>query len=175
MHLGGGAKNNVQTLKWATFDKARRVAKTRNVSGARCCGASSSQLATWIVKMPTSCPALCLFSTVMSLLQRPCDCTYKFAFDEGFRRADIKIMANCLPCVPCLPAWCQIPDALVRFEMVQADGVADGSHWYRNTSTCGGPMQRDYELKEVFTHDGSPGRFHSVYVEHAPQTYLMTR
>ena len=82
---------------------------------------------------------------------------------------------NCTPCVPCVPAWCQVPDGLVKFDMVQVDGVSDGSHWIRNSSVCGGPMKKTYELKEVYHADATPARFHSIFIDRAPPTYYMTR
>ena len=178
MQVGGGAENNVQTAKWATFDPKARIAITRNVSGAVCCGmCASSQLSTWVVGLPKGCPFLCCLSFSMSMCQRQCDCGYKFIFDESYSRADIKILVNCCPCIPCVPAWCQLPDSLVKFEMVQevTDGRMDGSHWIRNSSQCGGPMKKTYDLKEVFLPDGSPGRFHHSFVENAPKVYYMNR
>lgn len=176
MQTDGGAENNVQTLKWATFDRARRRAKTRNNSGAVCCGTlATSQLSSWVVGLPGSCLGLCCMSLCMSCVQRQCDFTYLFEFSEDWRRADIRILLNCCCCVPCGKAWCRLPDWLVRFDMVQADGVADGSHWHRNSSSCGGPMKRTYELKAIFREDGTPARFHDIFVERAPRTYLMAR
>lgn len=176
---GGGAENNVQTLKWAIFDRETREVRTRNVAGSTCCGnVASSQLATWVVGLPWAagtCAQLCLISCGMSCCHRQCDFQYRFIFDPDWRRADIKCMMNCCPCVPCMPAWCQVPDCLVKFDMVQAEGVSDGTHWHRNSASCGGPMKPLYELKTVFNSDGTPGPFHHLYVERAPRTYYMTR
>lgn len=88
MQTDGGAENNVQTLKWAIFDAQRRTALTRNVAGARVCGVGgSSQLATWVIALPSSCPALCCITWGMSCIHRQCDFTYKFVFDDDWRRA----------------------------------------------------------------------------------------
>lgn len=175
MQTDGGAENNVQTLKWAIFDKQRRTLRTRNVGGAVCLGMQSSQLATWLIALPSSSFGLCCWSTLMSMCARPCDFGYEFSFDETWRRADIAIVLNCCPCVPCVPAWCRCPSSLVKFEMVQDSTSTDGTHWMRNSSACGGPMKKSYELKEVFHVDGSPGRFHHLFAERAPQAYYMTR
>ena len=74
-----------------------------------------------------------------------------------------------------MPAWCTLPDACVKFDMVQADGSQDGTHWIRSSSVCCGPMKKSYELKEVFKFDGTPGRFHAIYEERAPELFYMTR
>ena len=71
--------------------------------------------------------------------------------------------------------WFTFPSACVNFEMVQADGTQDGSHWYRNSAFCGGPLSRSYELKQVFHEDGAPGPFHDAFLERGHAAYLMTR
>ena len=86
-----------------------------------------------------------------------------------------QVFVTSISCVPCVPAWCQVPDGLVKFDMVQVDGVSDGSHWIRNSSVCGGPMKKTYELKEVYHADATPARFHSIFIDRAPPTYYMTR
>jgi len=107
-----------------------------------------------------------------------------------------------LPCVPlwCSPGWFTIPSSLVAFEMVQvtvlavgvfsdcplsvppafgsvrqAEGSSDGSFWRRNSSTCGQPFKHTYDLVEVFTPDGTPGKYHADLAEYAPDLMVISR
>ena len=145
-HSTGGS---VQTLKWCSFDKEKRVAHLEVFGGV----GGDLHSAQW-----TEPGDSCVWPVLMTIA-RCCDYSYRFKFSEDWRRADILIETNlccvcCLPIPPCVPAWCTVPSSLVAFEMVQSDDSTDGSFWYRNSSTCGGPFKKSYDLVEVYKPDG---------------------
>ena len=158
---------SVQTLKWGRYDPATRTVKVEVFGGF---GAHHS---TMMWTEPVRCPWCCLIN-----LARFCDYSYKFRFSEDFKHADIAIMSNCCCLLPCVPSWCAVPGACAAFEMTQVEEPGrslDGTHWSRNSSTCGGPFKKSYDLVEVFSADGQPGRFHADFAAYAPQLMLISR
>lgn len=159
---------SVQTLKWSHFDEEKRVATLQVFGGFG--GLPSSGL--WTEKDVLAW--YCLIN-----LGRLCNYSYRFEFYDDWRSADIKIMSNCCGCVPCClpccPAWCTVPDWLMKFNAVQVGEKVDGSHWVRNSSYFGAPMQYSYDLVEVVRPDGSPGAYFDDLAKVAPEAMLVSR
>ena len=154
---------SLQTLKFAAWEPKSRTAVVP-VFGA------FGQPIAGIWTEPVSTAWYCLIN-----FARCCNYTYAFRFDEGFRRADIDIRSNCCCCVPCVPAWCAVPRWLAHFEMVQADASQTGTEWSRNSSSCGKPMKKTYDLVEVAKADQSPGVHHADFEAYAPKAMLLSR
>jgi len=160
-------QGSLQGLKFTPFDPVTRVAEKQVFGGF----GGLPDTGTW-----TEPASDCKWYVLMSLA-RCGNYTYSFEFDEDFRRADIKIKLNpCFlcTCVPCVPAWCTVPDSLAKFDMVQADDSTDGSEWIRRSSSGGKPLKESYRLRVVYNPDGTPGRFHGDLVE-APEQMIVSR
>ena len=155
---------SLQTLKFSRWDAATRTA-TVPVFGA--CGEPATA-GVWTEPVTPVWHGLVSFA-------RSCNYTYEFRFSEDFTRADIGIKSNLCCICPCLPAWCAVPGGVARFDMVQAEGSVDGSHWLRHSSKCGAPMAHTYDLVEVVRADLSPGPHHGDLASPAPAALLLSR
>lgn len=157
-HSTGGT---AMTLKYARFDKEKRVAHIQVYGGGGKWAALDNALWRFVLNVG-----------------RCCNYTYRFTFSEDWQKADIDIMGNlccvacCLP--PCANAWFSIPKSYCAFEMYQAEDSVNGSHWIRNTSNKGGPMKFDYNLQAVYGPDGETTDF-TKNLGKAPETMLLSR
>jgi hypothetical protein len=59
--------------------------------------------------------------------------------------------------------------------MEQASSSRDGRAWVRQSSTCGGPLKKSYDLLEVYTDTGVPGASHEELAASAPEYMLISR
>ena len=173
-------KGSVQTLKWCTYDKEKRVADLQVFGGFG--GPSNVGLWTepvslkWhcLINLARCCVRACALERSLALRTRaaqPChihsihghrifsrspaaqNYSYRFTFSEDYRHADIQIRANCC-CVclvpPCAPAWCKVPDAITRFNAVQHESSGSGEYWVRSSSTCAGDCTAPATEPETF-------------------------
>ena len=155
---------SLQTLKFAPWDAEKRIARVPVFGGFGYPGTES------VWTEPVTPVWNCLINVA-----RCCNYTYVFEFSEDYRHSRIHIKSNLCCCVPCVPAWCTVPSTCAVFEMEQAEGTTGGSHWHRNSSKCGGKMEKTYDLVEVLKADETPGPFHADLAAYAPEAMLLSR
>lgn len=149
-----------QTLKWADFDKASRVAEVKVYGG---CG--GKQHAGHWAAIDNSCWKFFV------CCGRVWNYSYRFRFDEDWQRADIDIRFCCtLSGNTC----CSYPSSWTAYDMVQTKDSKNGSQWDRRQSKRGGPMENWYVLEAVYKSDGSPTD-HVESFKLAPETMILSR
>ena len=187
----------VHTLKWASFDAAKRGQPPRLEPGQgqipqlphQEIDPPSALLRAGTVKQKVfggfggyahvgtwTLPANKRQSYAMIFLARLCNYTHKYEFSEDYSRADLSYQINCCCCAPippCAPALFTVPWFLLHDEMVQMSH--DGSHWHRNTSCCLSDMKLSYNLVAVLKPDGTNARFHDDLAKCAPVMMLISR
>jgi hypothetical protein len=159
------------TAKWGRFDKEKRIVDISVYGSGRSCGSEKQELGQW--SAINSNKWRCLM-----MLGRCCDYSYKIRFAEDWQRADIDIRINlcCVACCvpPCMKAWFTVPPCIATFDMEQAEDSQNGSHWIRQSSKCGGPKKKSYNLQAVYGPDGSPTEF-VENLKVAPEKNLISR
>eukprot|EP00591_Stephanopyxis_turris_P005568 CAMPEP_0195528196 /NCGR_PEP_ID=MMETSP0794_2-20130614/30245_1 /TAXON_ID=515487 /ORGANISM="Stephanopyxis turris, Strain CCMP 815" /LENGTH=245 /DNA_ID=CAMNT_0040659285 /DNA_START=102 /DNA_END=839 /DNA_ORIENTATION=- len=152
------------TLKWADFDKEKRVCTIQVYGGY---GSKAAATGLWSILDNH-------MWRFLSVLGRCCNYTYRISFSEDWQRADFDIKAN-LGCICCAKPWFTLPHKVAKFEMVQAENSQNGSHWLRNSSVIGRPMEFSYNLETVYKPDGTPTEFIQNFENDAPKSMLLSR
>lgn len=150
----------IQTLKWSKYDPKSHTLLLSVFGGA----SDPDALGTW------SEPDTCLWRFLIPLA-RSCDYLYLFKFSEDNRRLDIDVKVNCCCCLPCVPAWCNLPAACFgEHGAYQVDGSTDGSRWVRSKNG-----KKYYDLIVVTGSDGTPNENFAEHFAYPPDTMLLSR
>jgi hypothetical protein len=156
------------TLRFSKWDAERRMLDANEFGGSRLCTGQTNH-ESWTT-VPT---CECGIATTCARLS---NFTYRFYFSEDYKQAEIYPAINPCICIPCLPPWCVVPSWVQRCDMVQKGDSIDGTWWDRRAGDfCdrSGEMKSSYDLQEVFTPEGTPGRFHDQIVK-APEMFMMS-
>ena len=106
-------KGSLHTLKYCVFDRETRVAEQQVFGGF----GKLSSVGLW-----TEPAGKCHWDFLMNLA-RLCNYTYHYEFSEDWREMKINIKANlcclCFGLPPCMPAWCTVPDCIVKVRLIR--------------------------------------------------------
>ncbi len=153
-------------LRWAEFREEQRELKVQVAGGFGGPKANTGAF-NWSDTLSWKCCAI-----LASLNNQ----TYNMYFSPDWKHADIKVQLNpCGVCLPCCPAWMTVDDQCVKFDMVAAEGVEDGTHFVRRSSLCNSPLEYSYDLVTVVNPDGTNGPFADAYTKFAPENMVVAR